>query len=140
VDPESKSNASYYKEFDCSDIFFGFSIETRCENEDTLRSMPGVANVWPMRSVPLAPVAKRRIVSREMGAKNYSMHHYTGVDKLHAEGIRGQGVKIAVIDTGIDYTHEAVRSLSTKSSMSANPRSWEDALAQAARSRAATIS
>jgi hypothetical protein len=29
----------------------------------------------------------------------------TGVDKLHAEGHFGAGIKIGVIDTGIDYTH-----------------------------------
>jgi len=29
----------------------------------------------------------------------------TGVDKLHAQGFTGKGIKIAVLDTGIDYTH-----------------------------------
>ena len=107
---DSSNSNSYYKEFDCSDIFSGFSIETQSENEDTLRSMPGVANIWPMRSVPLEPIAERRLVSPDnTAAKNYSMHQLTGVDKLHAQGIRGQGVKVAVIDTGIDYIHEAVR-------------------------------
>ncbi len=32
----------------------------------------------------------------------------TGVDKLHAEGRFGAGVKIGVIDTGIDYKHPAL--------------------------------
>jgi subtilisin family serine protease len=32
-------------------------------------------------------------------------HKTTGVDKLHAEGNFGQGVKIGILDTGIDYTH-----------------------------------
>ncbi|WP_179194839.1 S8 family serine peptidase [Bacillus sp. EAC] len=30
---------------------------------------------------------------------------FLGVDKLHKEGITGKGVKVAVIDTGIDYNH-----------------------------------
>jgi len=30
---------------------------------------------------------------------------FLGVDKLHKEGITGEGVKVAVIDTGIDYNH-----------------------------------
>lgn len=30
------------------------------------------------------------------------------VDKLHALGIKGKGVKIAFIDTGIDYTHPSL--------------------------------
>jgi len=32
----------------------------------------------------------------------------TGVDKLHAAGIRGEGVVVAVADTGVDYTHPAL--------------------------------
>ena len=28
-----------------------------------------------------------------------------GVDKLHAEGITGKGIKVGVLDTGLDYTH-----------------------------------
>lgn len=32
----------------------------------------------------------------------------TGVDKLHAAGILGKGVTVAVVDTGVDYMHRAV--------------------------------
>lgn len=32
----------------------------------------------------------------------------TGVDKLHALGIRGKGMKIAFLDTGVDYRHPAL--------------------------------
>lgn len=39
------------------------------------------------------------------------MHQWTGVDKLHAAGIRGKGATVAIIDTGIDYTHKAVSAI-----------------------------
>lgn len=29
----------------------------------------------------------------------------TGVDKAHAAGIKGKGIKIGIIDTGVDYRH-----------------------------------
>jgi subtilisin family serine protease len=32
----------------------------------------------------------------------------TGVDKLHADGVLGDGYKIAIVDTGIDYNHPAL--------------------------------
>lgn len=44
-------------------------------------------------------------------ASNYSVHSMTGVDKIHATGVFGKGVKVAVVDTGVDYSHPAVRLL-----------------------------
>lgn len=35
-------------------------------------------------------------------------HMLTGVDKLQSEGITGQGIKIAIIDSGIDPFHPAL--------------------------------
>lgn len=32
----------------------------------------------------------------------------TGVDKAHAAGVLGKGAKVAVVDTGIWYDHEAL--------------------------------
>jgi subtilisin family serine protease len=32
----------------------------------------------------------------------------TGVVKLHAEGLTGSGIRVGVIDTGVDYTHPAL--------------------------------
>lgn len=31
-----------------------------------------------------------------------------GVDKLHALGIKGKGIKIGIIDTGVDYRHPSL--------------------------------
>ncbi|CAE7226259.1 unnamed protein product [Rhizoctonia solani] len=38
----------------------------------------------------------------------FSTHVMTGVDKLHNEGYYGKGVKIGIIDTGVDYLHPAL--------------------------------
>lgn len=41
----------------------------------------------------------------------WTSHATTGVDKLHSEGILGEGALIGVIDTGVNYDHPAVRLL-----------------------------
>lgn len=103
------SKGGYYNEFNCEDLFVGVSIESEVDNVDSLLAMEGVANVWPMRSVPMAaPIGSGKVMGPETKLSNYSVHQWTGVDKLHAKGIRGKGVTVAIIDTGIDYTHKAV--------------------------------
>ncbi|MBL0002997.1 MAG: hypothetical protein IPP00_03030 [Actinomycetales bacterium] len=32
-----------------------------------------------------------------------------GVRRLHAEGVTGKGLKVAILDTGIDYNHPALK-------------------------------
>lgn len=38
----------------------------------------------------------------------YAPHSMTGVDKLHDEGLIGNGVRVGIIDTGVDYNHPAL--------------------------------
>ncbi|CAE6403377.1 unnamed protein product [Rhizoctonia solani] len=38
----------------------------------------------------------------------FSTHVMTGVDKLHNEGYYGKGIKIGIIDSGVDYNHPAL--------------------------------
>ncbi|KAL7951248.1 peptidase S8/S53 domain-containing protein [Trichoderma barbatum] len=104
----SSRNSTYFRQFDCGDLFDAMVIETEVDNVDTLSAVPGVANVWPMKTVPMASAMQRVKAAPESKNHNYSVHQWTGVDQLHAQGIRGKGVTIAMIDTGVDYTHEAV--------------------------------
>lgn len=93
-----------------SDVFTGLAIETDDDNLDTINQAVGVAQVW---TASLAHIPEFETLSTRSllgDAANYSsyVHQYTGVAKHHAEGNLGQGIKIAVIDSGIDYSHEAV--------------------------------
>ncbi|KAM0245454.1 hypothetical protein ACHAP5_005410 [Fusarium lateritium] len=96
-----------FQNFDCSDVFNGMVLETDTDNLDTLRQMEGVVNVWQAHKVSM-PEVHRSAKGPSSAARNYSIHHWTGVDKLHAAGIRGKGSTVAIIDTGIDYTHKAL--------------------------------
>ncbi|KAG6117855.1 hypothetical protein E4U13_000737 [Claviceps humidiphila] len=44
----------------------------------------------------------------EGGPDTFSSHVMTQVDKLRAKGITGKGIRVAVVDTGIDYLHPAL--------------------------------
>ncbi|KID82619.1 subtilisin-like protease, partial [Metarhizium majus ARSEF 297] len=41
-------------------------------------------------------------------ARTYVAHSMMQVDKLHQKGLTGKGVKVALIDTGVDYEHPAL--------------------------------
>ncbi|TLS21020.1 uncharacterized protein PpBr36_10762 [Pyricularia pennisetigena] len=108
------------KVFD-SDVFRGAAVETDEDNVDSLRALRGVGQAWHSKRIMLDPVRPESVVRGGMqtGVKfsrqnrddeegKISLHHMTGVDKLHARGIKGKGVKVAVVDTGVDYTHPAL--------------------------------
>ncbi|OBS22133.1 hypothetical protein FPOA_08469 [Fusarium poae] len=96
-----------FESLDCSDIFNGMVVETDTDNTDTLLQMEGVINVWQAHKVSMPKVEQSKH-GPSSSIRNYSLHHWTGVDKLHAAGIRGKGATVAIVDTGIDYTHKAL--------------------------------
>ena len=62
--------------------------------------------------VALATVFQRPDIKSQLATsavpvdlKNHNSVKYIGADQLHLMDIKGQGLKIGVIDTGIDYTH-----------------------------------
>ncbi|KAL8339086.1 hypothetical protein RB598_007410 [Gaeumannomyces tritici] len=101
-----------------SEVFKGASVEVEGSNVDTLNALDAVSRAWNARYLTLPEeslVPQQKFASYSEAAtagqlKNYSIHHMTGVDKLHAAGIKGKGVKIAFVDTGVDYNHPALGS------------------------------
>jgi subtilisin family serine protease len=85
-------------------------------------NMDIVKRIWPVRNfhVPkdrvvwngtdsnLAQTVLQKRQSNGNVTDSYSTHVMTQVDKLRAKGVRGQGIRIAVIDSGIDYLHPAL--------------------------------
>ncbi|KAJ5063596.1 peptidase S8/S53 domain-containing protein [Bipolaris maydis] len=107
------------------DLFKGATVrfnndKSSDEHMSTLLSHSAIKNVWrntiyslhnpEIGSVGSPELAdSSRLVARNFqGNQTYSPHVMTQVDKLHAKGITGKGVQIAVVDTGIDYSHPAL--------------------------------
>ncbi|CAD6889968.1 unnamed protein product [Tilletia laevis] len=102
------------QEFPNKRLFFGLSVTLEHAYDlSMLRHMRGVKSVTPISFVrrPMPYGNKVQLVSKPSQHQlvecknNLAM---TGVDKLHAMGIDGRTSKVAIIDTGVDWTHPAL--------------------------------
>lgn len=106
-------------EFDYK-LFKGVSVQMNDvdkaeESIMRMASSSAVKNVWPvMLYSPASPVVdwsshadfKSPLLHKRQSDGNettdgFAPHVMTQIDKLHAKGIKGKGIKIAVIDTGV---------------------------------------
>ncbi|KAL5389691.1 hypothetical protein DPSP01_002186 [Paraphaeosphaeria sporulosa] len=78
-----------------------------------------VASIWPVRSSklqmprtqsPSVPASReaQHLKRQNQAEDTFSPHVITQIDKLHNEGLTGKGVQVAIIDSGVDYTHPAL--------------------------------
>ncbi|KAJ4290416.1 hypothetical protein N0V90_010632 [Kalmusia sp. IMI 367209] len=135
---DNHDSASFYSTLGSSDVavehrlkldyklFKGTSFQLKNVSDvdaaaEKIANMAIVKKIWPVRifSVPKNEViwtgsdlnlAQAALQKRQEdnSTDTFSTHVMTQVDQLRAQGIRGNGIKIAVIDTGIDYTHPAL--------------------------------
>lgn len=75
-------------------IMNGIAVYLPADQLDTIRTMPGVQAIYPL--IPKTPTNAR--ADNLLNAPAI----WEGIDRA---GLTGQGVSIAIIDTGIDYLH-----------------------------------
>lgn len=94
-----------------SDIFTGVSV-TLSSGADiaALEQLEGVKAVRPVRLFDRPRPINLHVLNgaddkHVPGGDKDSTHIMTGVDKLHKERVTGKGIKIGIIDSGVDYSH-----------------------------------
>ncbi|CAE6539208.1 unnamed protein product [Rhizoctonia solani] len=96
-----------------ADLLTGAAV-TLGSNADLIKlaDASGVQSITPVYLHPAPKPVSQQVMKDAIDATApkdvFSTHVMTGVDKLHAEGIFGKGVKIGIIDTGVDYNHPAL--------------------------------
>ena len=81
------------------------SAEVRYGDLDAIRSVPGVKRVF-LENHYEAPVVEKNEAA-EPNTSNSSAY-MVGASESWAEGYTGAGSRIAIIDTGLDTTHQSV--------------------------------
>ncbi|KAK3840219.1 MAG: peptidase S8/S53 domain-containing protein [Linnemannia elongata] len=99
-----------HKEYE---IFNGAAITLRSDEHsgEHLATLAGVKNVWPVTTYslphirePLNPIEP--FAEGGIQAAAVSNHNSTGVNVLHDTfNLTGAGIKVGVLDSGVDYTH-----------------------------------
>lgn len=90
-------------------VLNGVALEVPANQLKALSKLDCVQAVFSNGMMTVAPPTEDEAaefaasVSAGQGMENE--RKFLNIDKLHAEGITGKGVKVAVIDTGIDYEH-----------------------------------
>lgn len=94
-----------------SSLFKGVSVDVDDANATSLeqiQAIEGVAQVWPagLFTIPSAAEAEASVVGESV--PGWSAHNATRVNQVHQKGFRGDGVVVAMIDSGVDYNHPAL--------------------------------
>ncbi|KAH8843057.1 hypothetical protein MCOR27_005326 [Pyricularia oryzae] len=91
-----------------NEVFRGAAVDSASHTLESLQALPEVERAWYNREIPLENAGLTRYYADDSVYLNYSTHRATGVEALHQQGILGQGALVGIIDTGIDYTHDAL--------------------------------
>lgn len=97
-------NGKVNKQYDY--VFSGFSVEIPMNEIPELLAVPGVKAVYPNVAYQALGTPQGSLVTEEAySPEMFESAPYVGANDAWAAGYTGQGITVAVIDTGADYTH-----------------------------------
>ncbi|WP_216830134.1 S8 family serine peptidase [Alkalihalobacterium elongatum] len=97
-------NANVNREYD--HVFSGFSVEVKESDIPELLKVPGVKAIYPNVEYTVDTVGEGiEIDALEISPEMMDSAPFIGSDKAWAEGFTGEGITVAILDTGVDYKH-----------------------------------
>ncbi|MFE8700708.1 S8 family serine peptidase [Cytobacillus sp. FJAT-54145] len=96
-------NADVNREYDY--VFSGFSVELPANEIVKILAIPGVKAVYPNVHYTADVVSAEEVSAEVFSPAMMNSAPFIGSNEAWEAGFTGEGVKVAVIDTGVDYTH-----------------------------------
>jgi minor extracellular serine protease Vpr len=88
-------------------LFSGFSVKLPANQVLQLLTVPGVKAVYPNVTYTTTEVGKGVVVDKEAySPAMLDSAPFIGSNEAWDAGFKGKGIKVAIIDTGVDYTHQ----------------------------------
>jgi subtilisin family serine protease len=92
----------YTERYAYDTLFNGFSISIASNQLGKLARIQGVKNIYPVETIPMPQTT-------QAAPELWTSLGMIGADVVQSElGFTGAGIKVAVMDTGIDYDHQAL--------------------------------
>ncbi|GAC43256.1 S8 family serine peptidase [Paenibacillus popilliae] len=91
--------------YEFSYVFNGFSIRIPANKVDDLVTLPGVKAVYPNTEIEVASHEPSAYIDSDW----YQSAYPIGANELWGRGYEGAGIKVGVLDSGVDYHHPSLK-------------------------------
>ena len=91
-----EAGLKYTERFSYDRLFNGISVSLGAGQQDKLKALGSVKAIYPVYTAELEPTSAPDLATAVL---------QTGANLANAAGWTGTGVKVAVMDTGVDYNH-----------------------------------
>ncbi|GAE34510.1 S8 family serine peptidase [Halalkalibacter akibai] len=92
--------------FEYEYVFSGFSVELAENDIASLAAVPGVKAVYANETYEVSSIEEAELLDPETFTPLMAdSAPFIQSDEAWAEGFTGEGVTVAILDTGVDYTH-----------------------------------
>ncbi|MFP7299111.1 S8 family serine peptidase [Neobacillus niacini] len=103
---KTKSDGSYKVIREYKNAFNGVALEVPANKLEGLVKSKAVQAIYSNSVVTVEQPVQEAAPSKEAKGQGMAAERsFLNIDKLHEEGFTGKGIKVAVLDTGIDHKH-----------------------------------